>query len=128
MLPDIPQIEAPCDPAANLVSLAGPRGCLQDHPHEDHGFLRIPYSLSRSPEFLCEILDKPTAHCTLRGAVPRARLADEEPPPHLLDIIVLNYYVYVATIVLINVVAIHLDDAAVCLGRDKPFQVCPLFS
>ena len=100
MLPNISQIKAPRDPAANLVSLAVPRVFLQDHPHEDHGFLRIPYSLSRSPEFLCEILDKPTAHCTLRGAVPRARLADEEPPPHLLDTVVINYSIRVSTIVI----------------------------
>ena len=118
MLPNIPQIEAPRDPAANLVSLAGPWGCLQYHPHSDHGSLRIPYSLSRPPKFLCKILDKLPAHCTLRGAVPRSRLDDEETPPHLPDIIFLYAPIHVATTVIMNVVVMHLDKVAVRLGRD----------
>ena len=55
-------------------------------------------------------------------------MAEEEPPSHLPDIIVLDDFVHVATIVLMNVVAIHLDKAAVCIVRDEPFQVCPLLS
>ena len=127
-LPDLPQIEEPSDPAVNLVSHAAPWGRLQDHPHEDHGALHIPSSISRPPEFLCKILDKPPSHCTLRSAVPRARLDDKEPPPHLPDITVLDAPVHVATIVLTNLVAIHLDEAEVRLGQDNPFQVCPLLS
>ena len=126
MLLNIPQIEASHDPVENIVSLAGPWSCLQYHRHEDHRLLCIPYSLSRPPKFLCKILDKPLAHCTLRGAVPRSRLDDEETPPNLLDTIVLDAPIHVATIVLMNVVVIHLDKAAVRLRWDEHFQVCPL--
>ena len=114
MLPDLPQIEAPRDPAAaNIVSLAGSQGHLQDHPREDHGALHIPSLLSRPTEFICKILDKPPAHCTLRCALPRAQLDDEEPPLHLPDIVFLDASVHVATIGLMNVVAIHLDEEEV---------------
>ena len=66
MLPDIPQIEAPHDPAENIVTLAGPQGHLQDNPHEYQGALRILFLISRPMEFLCKILDKPPSHCTFR--------------------------------------------------------------
>ena len=55
-------------------------------------------------------------------------MADKEPPPHLTDIVVLNAPVHLATIIMMNVVAIHPDEAAVCLGWDDPFQVCALLS
>ena len=64
----------------------------------------------------------------MSSALPRARLADEEPPPHLTDIVVIDAPIHVATIIMMNVVAIHPDEAAVCLGWDDPFQVCALLS
>ena len=53
---------------------------------------------------------------------------DEEPPPHLTDIVVLDDPVHLATIIMMNVVAIHPDEAAVCFVWDDPFQVCALLS
>ena len=64
----------------------------------------------------------------MRGAVPRSQLADKELSPHLTDIIVLDAPVHVSTIILMNVVSIHLDKMAVRLGQDNPFQVCALLS
>ena len=64
----------------------------------------------------------------MRGAVPKSQLADKELPPHLTDIIVLDAPVHVSTIILMNVVSIHMGEAAVCLGGDDSFQVCHLLS
>ena len=55
-------------------------------------------------------------------------MGDEKPPLHLPDIVAVDAPVHVATIVLMNVVAIHLDKAEVCFVRDDPFQVYPLLS
>ena len=52
----------------------------------------------------------------------------EETPLHLPDIVFLDAPVHMETIVLMNVVPIHLDEAAVCFGRYEPFQVFRLLS
>ena len=42
------------------------------------------------------------------------------------EIVVCDSHVHVATVIMMEVIAIYLDEAMVRLGRDDPFQVCYL--
>ena len=108
------------------MGLARPWSLLQDHSHEYHGSLRITLSLSCPTYLLCQKFHKPPAYCPVRGTLPQTRLAYPDLPPHLPDIIIYNAPIRVATVILINVIVIHLEEVAVCLGQDNPFQACSL--